>query len=72
MSDLISRQAAIDALQDCPYCGKKPIIEHWSSGGYMYMVKCNNPDCLHLEMYPIGRKLDEVKAEWNRRATGRK
>lgn len=33
----------------------------------MYMVKCNNPDCLHLDMYPAGHKLEEVKAEWNRR-----
>lgn len=55
-------------LKPCPYCGSKPIIEHWSSGGYMYMVKCNNPDCLHLEMYPKGRKLEDVKDEWNRRA----
>lgn len=54
-------------MLNCPYCGKKPIIEHWSSNGRMYMVKCNNPDCLHLDMYPKGRNLDEVKAEWDKR-----
>ena len=54
-------------MLNCPYCGKKPIIEHWSSGGHMYMVKCNNPDCLHLEMYPKGHNLDEVKTEWDKR-----
>ena len=32
-------------LKPCKLCGKRPIIEHWSSGGKMYMVKCGNPDC---------------------------
>ncbi len=33
----------------------------------MCMVKCNTPDCMHLEMYPTGRNLDEVKSEWDKR-----
>lgn len=47
---------------------KKPIIEHWSSGGRMYMLKCNNPNCpVPVTSYPTGHNLDEVIAEWNRR-----
>ena len=56
-------------LKPCPSCGKKPIIERWASGGAIYMVKCNNPDCLvPLEGYPTGRNLVQVKNDWNRRA----
>lgn len=56
-------------LKPCPFCGSKPIIEHWSSGGYMYMVKCNNPYCfVPAKGYPSGHDLNEVKIEWNRRA----
>lgn len=55
-------------LKPCPLCGRNPIIEHWSSGGKMYMVKCNNPDCpVPLEGYPTGRKLAQVKIDWNNR-----
>jgi hypothetical protein len=56
-------------LEPCPLCGKKPIIERWSSGGMMYMVKCNNPICpIPVNGFPRGHKLDEVIQEWNRRA----
>lgn len=56
-------------LKQCPFCGKKPIIEHWSSDGMMYMVKCNNPDCpVPVVSYPSGRDLNMVIKEWNRRA----
>ena len=56
----------MEKLELCPLCGRKPIIEHWSSGGKMYMVKCNNPDCpVPVTSYPKGRNLDEVIAEWN-------
>lgn len=56
-----------EKLQPCPLCGKRPIIEHWSSGGIMYMVKCNNPDCpVPDNGYPTGRKLESVIEEWNR------
>lgn len=56
-------------LLPCKICGKKNIkVEKWSSGGLMYMVKCNNPDCpVPIEGYPTGRKLTEVEDEWNRR-----
>ena len=58
-----------EALKPCQICGRKPIIERWSSGGKMYMVKCNNPDCpVPLDGYPAGHNLDEVKDRWNRRA----
>lgn len=54
-------------LNPCQLCGRKPIIEHWSSGGLMYMVKCNNPDCpVPPKGYPKGRNLEKVKEEWNR------
>ena len=53
----------------CPFCGRKPIIEHWSSGGIMYMVKCNNPDCpVPVNSYPTGRNLNDVEDEWNKRS----
>ena len=57
-------------LKPCPLCGKTNIvIERWSSGRRMYMVKCNNADCpVPDDGYPTGRNLDEVKNEWNRRA----
>lgn len=55
-------------LEPCRLCGKNPITEHWSSGGIMYMVKCNNPDCpVPDNSYPIGRKLENVIEEWNKR-----
>lgn len=58
-----------EGLKSCPFCGRKPIIEHWSSGRKMYMVKCNNPDCpVPAESYPKGHNPSEVIAEWNRRA----
>lgn len=58
----------MEKLELCPLCKRKPIIEHWSSGGTIYMVKCNNPDCpVPATSYPTGYNLDEVIAEWNRR-----
>lgn len=56
-------------LKPCRYCGKENIaIEKWSSGGMMYMVKCNNPDCpVPQEGYPKGRDLPKVKEEWDKR-----
>lgn len=57
-------------IKPCPLCGRKPIIEHWSSGGIMYMVKCNNPDCpVPVNSYPTGRNLNDVVDEWNKRVT---
>ena len=57
-------------LKPCPICGKKKIVvETWMSGGRMYMVKCNDPDCpVPVNGYPTGRDLEKVKEEWNRRA----
>lgn len=58
-----------EKLKPCPFCGRKPIIEMWSSGGRMFMLKCNNPDCpIPLNGYPAGHNIDDVKAEWNRRS----
>ncbi|MCI8692598.1 MAG: hypothetical protein HFH91_07635 [Lachnospiraceae bacterium] len=56
-------------LKPCRICkGNKIVIETWSSGGFMCMVKCNNPDCpVSDDGNPTGRNPDEVKAEWNRR-----
>lgn len=57
-------------LKPCPLCGWTNIkIETWSSGGKMFMCKCNNPDCqVPTNGYPKGRNLEKVKEEWNRRA----
>ena len=56
-------------LNSCKICGKNNIIiERWHSGGLMYMVKCNNPECPVPEKgYPKGRDLKKVIEEWNRR-----
>lgn len=56
-------------LKPCRICGKNNVvIERWSSGGTMYMVKCNNSECpVPKEGYPTGRDLREVKEEWSRR-----
>lgn len=56
-------------LKPCSICGgKKIVIETWRSGGNMYMVKCNNPDCpVPHNGYPTGRDLEKVKEDWNRR-----
>lgn len=60
----------ISRLKPCPFCQKRNIkIEKWASGGLMYMVKCNNPDCpVPDDRYPTGRNLESVIEEWNRRA----
>ena len=56
-------------LNSCKLCGRNPIIERWASGGLMYMVKCNNPDCpVPAEGYPTGRHLEDVIEAWNKRA----
>lgn len=55
-------------MNGCKLCGKRPIIERWNSGGMMYMVKCNNPNCpVPEKSYPSGRNLEEVKKEWDKR-----
>lgn len=60
----------MNGLKPCPFCGKKAIIERWSSGGRMYMAKCSNPDCGVPDYgYPAGHNLDKVIDEWNRRAS---
>lgn len=57
-------------LKPCPFCGgAKIVIETWLSGGWMHMIKCNNPDCpVPANGYPTGRDLEKVRQEWNRRA----
>lgn len=56
-------------LCPCRICQRINIkVETWSSGGRMYMVKCNNSDCpVPTEGYPTGRDLPSVIEEWNRR-----
>lgn len=57
-----------EKLLPCRLCGKRPIVEHWSSGGIMYMVKCNSPDCpVPDNGYPAGRDLKKVIEAWNKR-----
>lgn len=60
----------MDELKPCPFCGGNNIrIEMWSSGGIMYMIKCNNSNCpVPQNGYPTGRNLIKVKEAWNRRA----
>lgn len=59
-------------LKPCPFCGRKPIIEHWYSCGLMHMVKCNNPDCaIPPNGYPAGHNYAKVVSEWNMRSVER-
>lgn len=60
----------MEELKRCGHCGKRAIIESWSSGGPMYMVKCSNPDC--YEDYPRGHSLPQVIDEWNQMQDGGK
>ena len=70
MKERRGRKMSEIKLKPCPFCGRSNVkIETWASGGRMYMVKCNNPDCPVPERgYPTGRNLDDVKNVWNRRA----
>lgn len=54
-------------LKACKRCGHQPIIETWRSGGFMCMVKCNNPDCFHPDDYVKSRDVDNAVKEWNER-----
>lgn len=59
----------MNGLKPCHICGKRAIIERWSSGGMMYMAKCNNPDCpVPYDGFPSGHNLKEVINEWNAKA----
>lgn len=60
----------MNELKPCRLCGKRAIIEMWSSGGLMYMAKCSNPDC--YDYYPRGHNLPKVIEEWNQRQDGGK
>lgn len=52
-------------LKPCQLCGRKPVVERWSSVGTTYMVKCNNPDCpVPVESYPAGHNLVEVMEQF--------
>ena len=56
-------------LKPCPFCGHKPMMETWSSGGKMYMLKCSNYNCIKgMDTYPRGHDLPKVIEEWNTRA----
>ena len=65
----------MDKLKPCRLCGKRAIIENWSSGGPMYMAKCSNPDCeIGQEITNIakGHNLPRVITEWNQMQDGGK
>lgn len=61
-------------LKPCRKCGKRAIIESWSSGGMMYMAKCSNPDCEIGQKitYSKGHNLPQVIDEWNQMQEGKK
>lgn len=55
-------------VEPCKKCGKRPILEHWHSGGIMYMVRCDTPTCdVPIYGYPSGRNVDDVINAWNER-----
>lgn len=56
-------------LKPCKTCGVKPVLEHWSSGGPMYAVRCDNPDrpdsCSDAFDYSKSRNPEEAIKKWN-------
>ena len=60
------RKTVLKPWRDCQK--NSAIIETWLSGGKMYMVKCNNPDCpVPPDGYPTGRDTAKLIEEWNDR-----
>lgn len=54
----------------CKRCSHQPVIETWRSGGFMCMVKCNNPDCFYPDDYVKSRSIETAVKEWNERMEG--
>lgn len=56
-------------LKPCKTCGIKPVLEHWTSGGSMFAVRCNNPDrpdsCDGGFYYSMCRNPEEAIDKWN-------
>lgn len=56
-------------LKPCKTCGVKPVLEHWSSGGKWWAVRCNNPDrgdgCDWKFNHTKTRHPEETKRLWN-------
>ena len=56
-------------LKPCKTCGTRPVLEHWSSGGKKYAVRCDNPDrpvsCDEAFYYSMCGNPDEAKRRWN-------
>lgn len=56
-------------LKPCKTCGVKPVLEHWSSGGPMFAVRCDNPDrpnsCDLAFHYSKCRNPQEAIKRWN-------
>lgn len=57
-------------LKPCKTCGTNPVLEHWSSGGPMYAVRCDNPDrpdsCSDAFYYSMSNNADEAITKWNK------
>lgn len=54
-----------EKLKPCPFCGGKARKETWSSGGMMYMICCDNPDCTK-SIYTSSHNLKIAIEMWNR------
>ena len=56
-------------LKPCRTCGTRPVLEHWSSGGPVYAVRCDNPDrpesCDEAFYYSKSRDPEKAIAKWN-------
>ena len=56
-----------DELKPCPWCGRHPSLETWSSGGMMCGVGCFNPN-RRVTCMGRGRSPKEAAEAWNARA----
>ncbi|MGI6235718.1 MAG: hypothetical protein ACOYI6_10785, partial [Christensenellales bacterium] len=56
-------------LKPCKTCSVKPVLEHWSSGGPMYAVRCDNPErpdsCDEAFDYSKNRNPEKAIERWN-------
>lgn len=56
-------------MKPCAICKTMPVLEHWSSDGPMYAVRCNNPDrpdsCFDGFYYSKSSGSEEAIKRWN-------
>lgn len=56
-------------LKPCKTCGVKPVLEHWSSGGPKFAVRCDYPyrpdSCNKAFYYSLSSNPEDAVNKWN-------